>query len=106
MMFKELDNKSKIEVMKKYANTNKGKGLAATLDRLLIESIVLFVSTVLVIGAVIIADWPLWSLGIAGMTLISGLVFFIAQLKIRHKEYNKFLAQLNKTEKNKLTKRK
>ena len=106
MMFKELDNKSKIEVMKKYANTNKGKGLSATLDRLLIESIILFVSTVFVIGAVIIADWPLWSLGVAGMTLVSGLVFFVGQLKIRHKEYNKFLAQLNKTEKNKLTKRK
>ena len=105
-MFKELDYKSKIEVMKKYSKTNKGKGLAGTLDRLLIEALILFVSTVLIIGAVIIADWPLWTLGVAGMTFIFGLIFFIGQYKIRNKEYNKFLSQMNKSEKNKLTKRK
>ena len=43
----------------------------------------------LIIGAVIIADWPLWTLGVAGMTFIFGLIFFIGQLKIRNKEYNK-----------------
>jgi len=105
-MFKELDYKSKLEVMKKYANTNKGKGLALTLDRLLIESIVLFVSTILIIVAVIITDFPLWTLGVAGITLIFGLIFFLAQLKIRNKEYNNFLNHMNKSEKNKLTKRK
>ncbi len=105
-MFQELDYKSKLEVMKKYSNTSKGRELSKTLDRLLIESIVLFVSTILIIGAVFIVDWPKWSLGVAGMTLIAGIVFFVGQLKIRHKEYNKFLTQLNKTEKNKLTKRK
>jgi nucleoside recognition membrane protein YjiH len=105
-MFKELDYKSKIEVMKKYSKTNKCKGLASTLDRLLIEALILFVSTVLIIGAVIIADWPLWTLGVAGMTFIFGLIFFIGQYKIRNKEYNKFLSQMNKSEKNKLTKRK
>ncbi len=105
-MFKELDNKSKIEVMKKYKNTSKGKGLATTLDRLLVEALILFVCTIFVIVAVIIADWPLWSLGVAGLTLIFGLIFFIAQNNIRNKEYNKFLSQLNKSEKNKLTKRK
>ena len=105
-MFKELDYKSKIEVMKKYAKTNKGKSLSSTLDRLLVEAIILFVSTVLIIGAVIITDWPLWTLGVAGMTFIFGLIFFIGQLKIRNKEYNKFLSQMKKDEKNKLTKRK
>ena len=105
-MFKELDYKSKIEVMKKYAKTNKGKGLSTTLDRLLVEAIVLFISTILIIVAVIIANWPLWTLGVAGVTLVFGLFFFIGQLAIRNKEYNKFLTQLNKTEKNKLTKRK
>ena len=105
-MFKELDYKSKIEVMKKYSKTNKGKGLASTLDRLLIEALILFVSTVLIIGAVIIADWPLWTLGVAGMTFIFGLIFFVGQYEIRNKEYNKFLSQMNKSEKNKLTKRK
>ena len=53
-MFKELDYKSKVEVMKKYAKTNKGKGLSSTLDRLLIEAVILFVSSILIIGAVII----------------------------------------------------
>jgi heme/copper-type cytochrome/quinol oxidase subunit 3 len=105
-MFKELDYKSKLEVMKKYSNTNKGKGLASTLDRLLIESLVLFVSTILIIVAVIIADLPVWCLGVAGLTLIFGLIFFLAQLNIRNKEYNKFLEHLSKSEKNKLTKRK
>ena len=105
-MFKELDYKSKVEVMKKYAKTNKGKGLSSTLDRLLIEAVILFVSSILIIGAVIITVWPLWTLGVAGMTFIFGLIFFIGQYKIRNKEYNKFLSQLNKSEKNKLTKRK
>ncbi len=105
-MFKELDNKSKVEIMKKYANTNKGKGLSSTLDRLLIESLVLFISTVLIIVAVIIADLPTWCLGVAGLTLVFGLVFFIGQQNIRIKEYNKFLEHLSKSEKNKLTKRK
>ena len=105
-MFKELDYKSKIEVMKKYAKTNKGKGLSSTLDRLLIEAIILFVSSILIIGAVIITDWPLWTLGVSGITFIFGLIFFIGQLKIRNKEYNKFLTSMKKDEKNKLTKRK
>ena len=105
-MFKELDYKSKVEVMKKYAKTNNGKCLSSTLDRLLIEAVILFVSSILIIGAVIITDWPLWTLGVAGMTFIFGLIFFIGQYKIRNKEYNKFLSQLNKSEKNKLTKRK
>ena len=47
-MFKELDYKSKVEVMKKYAKTNKGKGLSSTLDRLLIEAVILFVSSILI----------------------------------------------------------
>ena len=106
MMFKELDLKSKIEVMKKYANTNKGKKLSVTLDRLLIESIVLFISTILIILAVIFAEWPLWTLGVAGLILVFGIFFFVGQLSIRNKEYNKFLKQLNKNEKNKLTKQK
>ena len=105
-MFKELDNKSKMTVMKKYANTNKGKGLAATLDRLVIESLILFICTPVIIVAILVADWPLWSLGVAGLTLIFGLIFFIGQNSIRNKEYNKFLSQLPKSEKNKLTKRK
>ena len=105
-MFKELDNKSKMEVMKKYSNTNKGKGLSMTLDRLFIESLVLFISTILIIIAVIISDFPLWTLGIAGITLIFGLIFFFAQHKIRIKEYNNFLNHMNKSEKNKLTKHK
>ena len=83
IMFKELDYKSKIEVMKKYAKTNKGKGLAATLDRLLIEAVVLFVSTVVIIGAVFIADLPKWWLGVSGITLIFGLIFFLSQLNIQ-----------------------
>ena len=105
-MFKELDYKSKVEVMKKYAKTNKGKDLAATLDRLLIEAVVLFVSTVVIIGAVFIADMPKWWLGVAGIILMFGLIFFFTQLNIRNKEYNNFLNHLNKSEKNKLTKRK
>ncbi len=105
-MFKTLDNKSKIEVMKKYAKTNKGKGLASTLDRLLIESIFLFVSTIVIIVAVFVADLPNWCLGVAGITFIFALIFFIGQLNIRTKEYNRFLEHLSKSEKNKLTKRK
>ena len=105
-MFKELDYKSKLEVMKNYAKTNKGKDLSATLDRLLIEALVLIVSTILIVGAVWIADLPLWCLGVAGLTLIFGLIFFFTQLNIRHKEYNKYLNHLSKSEKNKLTKRK
>ena len=105
-MFQELDNKSKNIVMKKYAKSERGKELAKTLDRLFIYSLILFVSTVLVIGAVFVADWSKWWFGVAAIFLIAGLLFFVGQLKIRHKEYNKFLTQLNKIEKNKLTKRK
>ena len=105
-MFQELDYKSKLVVMKKYAKSEKGKELTKSLDRLFIYSLIEFISTILIIGAVIFADWNKWWLGVAGIFLITGLVFFVGQLKIRHKEYNKFLTQLNKTEKNKLTKRK
>ena len=66
----------------------------------------LIICFVVIVGAIYIVDLSKWYWIIAVITLVFGLVFLIGQFIIRRQEYDKFLGQLTKTEKNKLTKSK
>ena len=103
-MYNELSKEAKKQLINKYVGTKKGKALSDTLNRLLLEGLVLIVCFVIVLVAIFVADLASWYWIVAILSLIFGLVFLIGQHLLRMKEYNKFFNQLNKTEKNKLTK--
>ena len=105
-MFKDLSKEAKKQLISKYDNTKKGKNLKGTLDRLFFEGVFLIVCFIVVVIAIIVADLSNWYLVIAILSLVFGCIFLVGQHTLRIKEYNKFYNQLNKTEKNKLTKAK
>ena len=106
IMYKELAKSGKKELRKKYETSKRGKELVKILNRLFLEGVFLIICFVVIVGAIYIVDLSKWYWIIAVITLVFGLVFLIGQFIIRRQEYDKFLGQLTKTEKNKLTKSK
>ena len=105
-MFKDLSKEAKKELINKYNNTKKGKNLSNTLNRLFFEGIFLFFCFIVILIAVIVIKLSKWYLVVGILSMVFGCIFLVGQHIIRIKEYNNFLNQLNKIEKNKLTKMK
>ena len=103
-MYNELSKEAKKQLRIKYEGTKKGKNLTSTLNRLLIEGLFLIVCFIIIVIAIMIADLSGWYWVVAILSLVFGVIFFVGQYILRMKEYSKFFNQLNKTEKNKLTK--
>ncbi|MGN1372314.1 MAG: hypothetical protein ACI4XM_08595 [Candidatus Coprovivens sp.] len=103
-MYCDLSKEAKKQLRLKYEKTKRGKDLSNTLNRLLIEGIILIVCFVVMSFAIVTTDLSGWYWLIAILTIVFAVIFLVGQYIIRKKEYNNFFNQLSKTEKNKLTK--
>ena len=103
-MYCDLSKEAKKQLRLKYEKTKRGKDLSNTLNRLLIEGIILIVCFVVMSFAIVTTDLSGWYWLIAILTIVFAVIFLVGQYIIRKKEYNHFFNQLSKTEKNKLTK--
>ncbi len=105
-MYKYLSKAAKKELIRQYTNTERGKNLSVTLNRLVGEGLFCLVAFVVILISVLRGELAAWYWIFIVLTFIAGVVFLVGQQLIRRKEYNKYFRELSKTEKNKLTKSK
>ncbi len=105
-MYQKLTKEEKKNVVAAYKITNRGSQMYPVLNRLVIEGIICLILAIIMILAIIFFEYSVWLFALIGILIIAGLVFLIAQRKIRMKEYNRFMKLGYKNVKKKLTKKK
>ena len=89
--YKYLKEEDKKKVREEFKKTKRGASVLPILNRLILEGIVCVLLAIYLLVYTFIKKGEWWNYTLAAMLLIAGVVFLIAQLNLRIKNYNIYL---------------
>ncbi len=95
-MYNKLSKKEKKDIQIKYSKTKRGLKMLPIYRRLFVEGILLILCGIITFISLLIENTHWWYWFAGSLFLISGLIFFIAQIILKHKDYNAMLKNSSK----------